>query len=123
MIKWLVITSAFSLAQRLGGKDEKALPCDWDKAYKALGLINSSANNSNDKIKPQISKFTIGLPSHFHLIIILIAFFFFFFLFACLFCCYCFETGSLPVLLSWNWYVDQAGFELRKILLGLKTPG
>lgn len=79
MIKWLVITSAFSLAQRLGGKDEKALPCDWDKAYKALGLINSSANNSNDKIKPQISKFTIGLPSHFHLIIILIAFFFFFF--------------------------------------------
>lgn len=45
--------------------------------YKALGLINSSADNSNDKIKPQISKFTIGLPSHFCLIIILIAFFFF----------------------------------------------
>lgn len=80
MIKWLVITSAFSLAQRLEDKDEKALPCDWGKAYKALGLINSSANNSNDKIKSQISKFTIGLPSHFHLIIILIAFFF-----ACLF--------------------------------------
>lgn len=44
--------------------------------YKALGLINSSANNSNDKIKPEISKFTIVLPSHFCLIIILIAFFF-----------------------------------------------
>lgn len=76
MIKWLVITSAFSLAQRLEDKDEKALPCDWGKAFKALGLINSSANNSNVKIKSQISKFTIGLPSHFHLIIILIAFFF-----------------------------------------------
>lgn len=110
MIKWLVITSAFSLAQRLGGKDEKALPCDWDKAYKTLGLINSSANNSNDKIKSQISKFTIGLPSHFHLIIILIAFSLFF---ACLF--------VFVSRLFWNCSVGQAGFELRKILLGLKT--
>lgn len=94
MIKWLVITSAFSLAQRLEDKDEKALPCDWGKAYKALGLINSSANNSNDKIKSQISKFTIGLPSHFHLIIILITFFF------CLFVCLVVIVSRLDLSLS-----------------------